>query len=262
MNYTDQIGHNFTLTTPPKRIISIVPSQTELLFDLGLEKEVVGITKFCVYPQQWFKNKKRVGGTKNLNLDKISALKPDLIIANKEENTQEQIELLQKFYPVYTSDISTLEESLNMITDLGIITEKPAAATSLLAKIKDGFTCLEKNKIKKEISVLYLIWQDPFMSVGRDTFINGMLLRCGFKNVLINEGRYPEVNTEKIKELNPGCIFLSSEPYPFKEKHIQTIQKIVPEAKILLVDGELFSWYGSRLIYSSQYFIDLVNNLT
>ena len=101
MIFTDQIGHSFELKTSPKRIISVVPSQTELLFDLALNDKVIGITKFCIHPKEWFRNKVRVGGTKNLNLAKIAALKPDLIIANKEENTQSEIEELQKHYKHY-----------------------------------------------------------------------------------------------------------------------------------------------------------------
>jgi ABC-type Fe3+-hydroxamate transport system substrate-binding protein len=262
MTFTDQIGHTFTLLNRPKRIVSVVPSQTELLFDFGLEEEVVGITKFCIYPIKWFKNKKRVGGTKNLKLHEIDALYPDFIIANKEENTQEQIEFLQQKYPVFTSDIATLNESLEMIKMLGEILGKTNKSEAIISKINKGFTELASMKSNKQISVLYLIWKNPYMSIGGNTFINDMIEESGFKNVLSSESRYPIIDEEKIKTLNPDCIFLSSEPYPFKEKHIKIMNKIVPNTKVILVDGELFSWYGSRLIYSSQYFIDLIDNLT
>ena len=122
--YPDQTGHSINLTAIPKRIISVVPSQTELLFDIGLDEEVIGITKFCVHPEQWFRTKKRVGGTKQLNIDIINSLKPDLIIANKEENTREEISLLQSKYHVWTSDIGHLNDALCMIYDIGSITVK------------------------------------------------------------------------------------------------------------------------------------------
>lgn len=261
MKIIDQIGHQLNFKTTPKRIVSVVPSQTELLYDLGLDNEVVGITKFCIHPKEWFKSKSRVGGTKNLNFDKIAALQPDLIIANKEENTQAEIEALQEIYPVFTSDITNLSESLEMIKLVGEVVGKTQESTQLIAKIENGFKQLAEIPKPDKKTVLYLIWQNPFMSIGSDTFIDDMLNRCGLINVLKAENRYPQIDDQQIKDLNPDVIFLSSEPFPFKEKHIKNIQELVPNSKVILVDGEYYSWYGSRLIHSSQYFIDLLSNL-
>lgn len=260
MLYTDQIGHQFELDSTPKRIISLVPSQTELLYDLGLEKEVVGITKFCIHPKEWFKSKNRIGGTKTVNLKKIADLKPDLIIANKEENTEAEIKALQKIYPVYTSDISNLKESLEMIKQIGEMTSKREFSQKIIQKTIQEFNRLIpfSNKNNK---VLYLIWQDPFMSINQHTFINEMLKLSGFDNVIVNDSVYPEVSIGQIKELNPDFIFLSSEPYPFKEKHLLTFQKQFSKAKIVLVDGEYFSWYGSRLQNAPIYFTNLINEI-
>jgi len=259
MIYTDQINHQFELSATPKRIISLVPSQTELLYDFVLEQEVVGITKFCIHPNSWFKSKNRVGGTKTVDFEKIAALQPDLIIANKEENTQSEIEELQKRYPVYTSDISNLEESLQMIQQIGKITAKENESNKIVEKIQVEFKRIkpfsgEKNK------VLYLIWKDPYMSINQHTFINDMLKLCGFQNLIDGDIGYPELTEKEISELNPDVILLSSEPYPFKEKHIAELQNICQKAKIMLVDGEYFSWYGSRLLGSPDYFIKLLNS--
>ena len=261
MKFTDQIRHVFNLPNIPTRIISLVPSQTELLYDFGLEEKIVGITKFCIHPQEWFETKNRVGGTKKLNFDKIAALKPDLIIANKEENTKEEIEKLQKLYPVFTSDISNLTDSLEMIKLLGEIVGKVQKSNQIVKRIESNFKQLDSILKSDKKSVLYLIWKNPFMSIGKDTFIDDMLTHCGFENIISEKKRYPEISEKELREHSPDFVFLSSEPFPFKEKHVTTIQKITPRSKIVLVDGEYFSWYGSRLIYSPQYFIDLLNNL-
>tara|TARA_B100000809_G_scaffold56168_2_gene52146 strand:- start:287 stop:1069 length:783 start_codon:yes stop_codon:yes gene_type:complete len=258
MTFTDQIGHTFELDGFPNRIISVVPSQTELLYDLGLEDRVLGITKFCIHPKEWLISKKRVGGTKNISLDKVAALNPDLIIANKEENTQAEIEALQKLYPVYTSDISNLAESIKMITDIGIITNTENEALRITVKIQLEFKKL--SKLKNELKrALYLIWKKPYMTINQNRFINNMMIRCGFVNVIKKGVNYPELSEKEIKDLNPEIILLSSEPFPFTEEHITELQSICPDAKVILVDGEYFSWYGSRLSEAPNYFMSLIN---
>lgn len=260
MLYTDQIGHQFELSSTPKRIISLVPSQTELLFHLGLDDDVVGITKFCIHPKEWFNSKNRVGGTKTINIEKIIALKPDFIIANKEENTKIEVKELQKMYPVYTSDISNLSESLEMIQQIGEIISKENESKKMIENIQLQFNGLAPFSEKKN-KVLYLIWKDPYMSVNHHTFISDMLKKAGFHNVIEDENVYPVLSEEQITELNPDFIFLSSEPYPFKEKHLKAVQKQFIKSKIVLVDGEYFSWYGSRLLDTPTYLIDFIDEI-
>ena len=256
----DQLKRNVSLINyPPKRIVSLVPSQTELLHYLGLEDEVVGITKFCVHPTEWFHYKTRVGGTKNVNIEKVASLQPDLIIANKEENVKEQIEQLEKIAPVWISDVNTLDEALSMIQSIGEVTNKQEKAFQLADNVRKSFSTLQTNL---NINVCYLIWKDPYMSIGNDTFINDLLKCCGLHNVFENEERYPTVTIEQIKEKKPEYILLSSEPFPFKQKHIDEINTLIPNAKVLLVDGEMFSWYGSRLLFSAAYFKELINKLS
>lgn len=258
MQLTDHLGNKLEFSKKPQRIISVVPSQTELLYDLGLDKEVVGITKFCIHPECWFREKERIGGTKNLNIDKIISLQPDLIIANKEENTQKDIELLQQHFPVWISDINTLTDALKMIADIGKLTEKEDKAAEIIHTIKSEFDLLKLDfKNKKSIRTAYFIWFNPMMTAANHTFINCMLGICNFENVFADKNRYPEISEQELKEANPELILLSSEPFPFKEKHIAYFQFICPKAKIELVDGEFFSWYGSRLIYAAKYFKQL-----
>lgn len=246
----DQLHRTISLHNIPKRIVSLVPSQTELLYDLGLDEEVIGITKFCVHPGSWFKTKTRVGGTKIVNIEKIIELNPDLIIANKEENSKEDIEALEKLYPVWISDIHTLEDSFEMIRSIGELVDRTQESINLISKIKEE---QKKFKLTTSRKALYFIWYNPWMLVGTDTFIHEMMQLAGFENCL-NQERYPILTHHKIAKLNPEIVLLSSEPFPFKEKHIQELKEILPDAKIILVDGELFSWYGSRLFHSFDYF--------
>ncbi|MGE0636721.1 MAG: ABC transporter substrate-binding protein [Bacteroidia bacterium] len=243
-----------------QRIISLVPSQTELLFDLGLDEEVVGITKFCIHPKEEVAQKEKVGGTKNLNIEKIRSLNPTLIIANKEENEKEQIEELEKLFPVWISDVTDLQSALEMIAAVGKMTGKEKEAEELSNNISKAFASYAPLRETK--STAYFIWQNPMMVAGNNTFINDMLKRCGFNNCFQNlDGHYPEISPAQLQQANPEIILLSSEPYPFQEKHVEAFQKICPAAKIILVDGELFSWYGSRLLQAPSYFQKLAESL-
>jgi ABC-type Fe3+-hydroxamate transport system substrate-binding protein len=257
--YTDQLKRHVILQSAPQRIVSLVPSQTELLFSLGLNETVVGITKFCVHPNEWFRTKTRVGGTKQVNMAAIQRLYPDLIIANKEENVKEQIESLSEKYPVWISDIKNLQEALQMIQCIGVITGKEKEANTLYQEITLNFR--ELVPLATRSRTAYLIWQNPYITVGGDTFINTLMHYCGFENVFANHYRYPETNVQQLKEMNPELVLLSSEPYLFKEKHVAQLKQHLPNSHIMLIDGELFSWYGSRLLKAPAYFTTLINEL-
>lgn len=254
--FFDQCGNQLTLHAVPLRIISLVPSQTELLFDLGVDEEVVGITRYCVHPTHWKSGKTLIGGTKKFDFEIIDSLKPDLIIGNKEENYKEGIELLQQKYPVWMSDIFSFQDALEMIAAVGVITNRVNQAKELVSSISNAFLNLQKWETYR---ALYLIWRKPWMAAASNTFIDAMLQKLGLVNALKNLERYPELKSEEIAELNPDLILLSSEPYPFSEKHIEEIKTLCPSSKILLVDGEMFSWYGSRLKQAPAYFNSLVS---
>jgi ABC-type Fe3+-hydroxamate transport system substrate-binding protein len=253
---------NLTNGKKYSRIISLVPSQTELLFDLGLNEEVIGITKFCIHPEEWFRNKTRVGGTKNINFKMIQSISPDLIIANKEENLKEQVEDLAASYDVWGTDVNDLYDALNMINGLGILTGKVEAAALLALKIQTGFKDLERKNFKeKKIPAAYFIWKDPYMVAGGDTFINDMMQYAGLENIFAEKRRYPQICLEEIKKKKCEWILLSSEPYPFKQKHKEEIQIQLPGIRVELVDGEMFSWYGSRMLKSIDYFKSFQNKM-
>lgn len=257
MIFTDQLGNDISLEKNPERIISLVPSQSEFLWDIGLKNEIIGITKFCIHPGEMFSKVERIGGTKTLNIEKIRSLKPDLIIGNKEENEKEQIEILQKEFNVWMSDIYSLNDSLKMMDEIGKMTGREKESKKVIEKIRSGF---KDSKAPTFGKAIYLIWKDPFIAAGKNTFIDEMLSYCGFENA-IKETRYPQITAEKISLIRPEYILLSSEPYPFAEKHIQELKRFCTDSKIILADGEFFSWYGSRLQYAPDYFKKLRENL-
>jgi ABC-type Fe3+-hydroxamate transport system substrate-binding protein len=251
---TDPLGNSLRIDHAPQRIVSLVPSLTELLYDLGLRNEVAGITKFCIHPDEWFRTKKRIGGTKTVHLGEVRALKPDLILANKEENVQEQVEALAAEFPTWSSDITTLEGALDAIRSIGQLVHREGEARALVARILDAFEELEPV-FENRPDTGYLIWRDPWMTVGHDTFIHDMMERLGVHNAFSDRTRYPEISIEEMQRCE--YLLLSSEPYPFKQAHVAELQAQLPHTHILLVDGELFSWYGSRLLHSPAYFSEL-----
>ncbi len=252
------MGRNIAVPTRPLRIISLVPSQTELLYDLGMGDRVCGITKFCVHPEEWFRSKTRVGGTKNVNYDRVKELQPDLIIANKEENDQVQIEALAKDYPVWVSDIKKMSDALAMIQQVGALVNDETKAAELIDTIAKGFAGIKRAATPTPVA--YFIWRNPWMCAGGDTFISNTIENMGWVNVLKDALRYPEITLQQLIPLQPQLVLLSSEPYPFKDQHIAEIKAVLPNAKVQLVDGEMFSWYGSRLVQASGYLSELVEN--
>jgi ABC-type Fe3+-hydroxamate transport system substrate-binding protein len=246
-------------TIAPQRIVCLVPSLTELVVNLGAGAELVGCTKFCIHPATVKQTCTVVGGTKNVNITKVHALKPDLIIANKEENTQAQIHALQQYYTVHITNVNTYNDALVMIAQIGNVLHKQANAQALI----NTLTHLQTNyHYASTVRVAYLMWNNPYMLAANNTFIHSMLALAGFTNVFAMQERYPIVALEDIIMAEPQFILLSSEPFPFKQKHINALQSQVPEGmRVVGVNGELFSWYGNRLTQSFEYFNTLQDTL-
>lgn len=226
-------------------IVSLVPSLTELLFDLGLEAQVKGRTRFCIHPKEKVKSVPIVGGTKTPDLEKIRQINPNLIIANREENRKEHIEELQKEFEVILTEISTIEEALFEIHEIGKKCGVSESAEKLIFDIQQ-----EMNRAPdvNPLTAAYLIWRKPWMSVGHDTYIHSVMEHWKLKNVYEEKVRYPTITLEALSLKKPRLILLSSEPYPFKEKHIAEVSEICSGSDIMLVNGEWFSWYGSRML--------------
>ncbi len=242
----------------PSRIISLVPSITELLIYLGLTDRVIGITKFCVHPPGLRLLKTIIGGTKSIRIDNVRDLKPDLIIANKEENVKEQVDELAGDYPVLLTDISSMEDACQMIIAVGILCNCQPASTQLVEDIQCEFKKLEDRPITN-ILAAYLIWRDPYMAAGGDTFISNLMQMAGYLNVFADRQRYPIINIQDILQAGCKCLLLSSEPFPFKSSHADELRDLLPGIEIILVDGEMFSWYGSRLLHFVSYVSSMEN---
>lgn len=255
ISITDQCYREVTLQNRPLRIISLVPSQTELLIALGVEENLVGITRYCVHPAGLTDRITVVGGTKKVVTARLYELQPDLIICNKEENTPQIVMDCDQIAPTYVSDIATLDDALEMIVDLGKLTGASFKAKSIANTIKIAFNGIKPVATKPK--VLYLIWQDPYMSIGVNTFINDMLQRAGFDNVTAQLSRYPELTLAQMVDLKPDVIMLSSEPYAFNDVDrdvvVNAFAKAESQPKVVHVDGEMFSWYGSRLTEVPSY---------
>lgn len=228
----------------PQRIVSTVPSQTELLHALGLEKQVVGITAYCEHPAHWLQEKTVIGGTKNLQIEKIKGLQPDLILAGKEENVKEQIEALERTIPVWVSDVRDVGSALQMIQQVGTLTAKETAAQNLAAEIE----ALRLPPAEKPVKAAFYIWKDPWMLAGPDTFIDAMLQEAGLENVAPQrDQRYPTLTPDELAQLNPQLVLLTSEPYNFCAGEAHEVGELLPEARIKITEGSYFTWYGSRM---------------
>ena len=254
----DQLDRIVDLEKQPQRIISLVPSLTELLVDLGLENKIVGITRFCIHPKHLRKKVTVIGGTKQVRNKKIQKLKPDLIFANKEENQPEDIKSLEEICPIHVSDVQIIEDCYKLIDQYGNLTDTAEQAKLINDKIKNAqadFTNFIKDK--PQLKVAYLIWKDPWMAVGGDSFIHEMLKINNYDNVFKHQKRYPEIKLADLQQAD--LVFLSTEPYPFKKENTKELP--VGPAKVRIVDGEYFSWYGSRLIQAFGYFKKLRKQL-
>ena len=258
---SDALDRSVRLDAPPERIVSLVPSQTELLAYLDLADQVVGITRFCERPEDWREQKPIVGGTKQVKVDAVRDLDPDLILANHEENTPEDVEALADVAPVYVTDVATVPDAIAMIRTVGRLTNRSDAAQALADDIETAFNDLGDFSAVRSA---YLIWRDPFMTVGHDTIIHDIMARGGFENVFGDRTRYPEVSLDELAAVDPDVLLLPDEPFPFptKEKFSADLREALSDAKIEFVDGQLFSWYGPRLLDTPSYLTELRSDLS
>ena len=248
--FIDQTGRELKISESINKIVCLVPSITELLFFFGLEEKIVGITEYCVHPEKQVKNANKIGGPKNPDIEKIKELEPDLVIGSVEENTQNKIEKISEFAPVWLSDVKSVDSACKMITSLGELFDKTDLAENIANNIKKGFKEFDRSQ---KVKVAYLIWENPLMTVGNDTFIDNILGQMGFINVFANKNRYPKIEPEELANSGAEFILLPSEPYDFKNEHIEQYKKLCPNAKAILVDGQMFSWYGNHMLVALGY---------
>lgn len=255
MEFTDQLGNTIYLQQPPQRIVSLVPSQSEYIWYLGLQNQLAGITKFCVHPEQMFRSVERVGGTKQIDMAKIRKLNPDLIIGNKEENVKEQIEELSREFNVWMSDVNTFEGAFEMMLSVGKMCERQEDASKIVEQLRADLPSIKG--VFNGLTVAYFIWNQPWMVAAGNTFIHHVLQYAGLNVVPLSAQRYPQLTEAELMNLAPQLCFLSSEPFPFAEKHAEELRQLLPHSKIIFTDGEMLSWYGSRLLYLPDYLMSL-----
>jgi ABC-type Fe3+-hydroxamate transport system substrate-binding protein len=247
------------LARAPHRIISLVPSITELVCELGLAGDLVGRTGFCIHPKEVVRAIPKVGGTKSVNLEKIRELAPTHVIVNVDENKKEIADALAAFVPnlIVTHPLAP-EDNLALYRQIGSAFGRERAADALCEKFSLEFTRI-KNMTFKSTNVLYLIWKGPWMTVSRDTYISRTLALFGLQTLPeLAEARYP-----KLKELDVAgaeLVLLSSEPYRFQQKHADEIQKQL-QKPCRLIDGEMTSWYGPRAIAGLAYLAEYAASL-
>lgn len=256
---TDARGHRTELERPPRRIVSLVPSQTELLAYLGLDETVVGVTRFCERPGHWRSEKTIVGGTKDVDVNTVRNLAPDLILANYEENTRADVEALDEIAPVFVTKVTTVTKALDMIRTVGTLTSTSDQTSTLAGQIISRFSQLPAFP---PLRAAYLIWREPYMAVGGNTFIHDVMSWAGFENVYGDQTRYPEVSLEDLADKEADIILCASEPFPFHQKdHFTANLCDALSSSIELVDGQPFSWYGPRLLDTPDYLSELRQTL-
>ncbi|MCK4663062.1 MAG: ABC transporter substrate-binding protein [Bacteroidales bacterium] len=256
--FTDDLKRKIEINYHPNRIISLVPSITELLFDLGLDKNIVGITDYCIHPKELVKEKTKIKGPANINFEIINKLNPDLIIANKEENIKSEVLKLSEKYKIWVSNVNSYNEALNLILSIGELTGTYEIAQNIKENIDKKFKNLKLPD--RKLKIAYIIWKKPYLSINNETYIGSIIEKCGCVNIFGDkQERYPKIKVEEIINLFPDYIYLSSEPYSFIEKDVNEIKKLIPDVNVKIVDGEMFSWYGSRMLKATDYFEKLFN---
>jgi ABC-type Fe3+-hydroxamate transport system substrate-binding protein len=251
----DASGVALELLHPPRRIVSLIPSTTETLCALGLADALVGVTVYCVEPRDVVRTKKRIGGEKDPDLDAIRTLRPDLVIANVEENLREHVDALRASgIPVWVTFPRTVREAIRMIRELGEVTatrDRAGALADELDRLYDSVAAAVATR--SPVSVFYAVWRGPYMTIGRDTYIHDMLRVCGGRNVFDDRvERYPVVTLDEVAARRPDVVLLPDEPFRFRRSHVgdfasYTDVPAVRAGRIHLVDGKPFSWHGPRI---------------
>jgi len=251
----DDLGRAVTLKGPARRIVSLVPSITETLFALGAGDSVVGLTEYCIHPAGGVADKARVGGTKNIDMNRILELKPDLIIANVEENRKPQVEALERSrLKVFVTYPKSIEGCIKMIADVAALCGADDRAGKLLDSIRTEARQARERAVRPAPGVVCPIWKSPYMTVNRDTFVDSVIVGAGGRNLFGDHAdRYPTFELQELKALRPEIILLPTEPYRFTEPDLDDFISLgndipaVRHRRLHIVQGELLSWYGPRL---------------
>ncbi|MFD2366238.1 helical backbone metal receptor [Pseudoduganella sp. GCM10020061] len=255
MTYIDAIGQHHN-TAPDARIVSLVPSVTELLCDLGLAPQLVGRTGFCIHPAEAVAAIPKVGGTKDVNLDKLRRIAPTHVVVNVDENEKPTVDEIARFVPhIVVTHPNAPRDNLALYRLLGDIFAREDEAEALCAAFEREYALLQAAP-RRPNRVLYCIWKDPWMAVSQDTYIAAMLAEIGWTVPQLGEARYPRFEWSDALVRSLDQVLLSTEPYRFTEEHADALERQLGKP-VRLVDGEMLSWYGSRAVRGLRYLREL-----
>lgn len=263
MIFIDDLGNELNFDKKPKRIISLVPAITETLYDLNLEELIIGVTKECTYPIHFKSTKQIVGDTKTIELEILKELKPDLVFCNTTINSLEIITKLQKVTKVYITKVITIDDSKQMIKNLGILLNRRTEADLLNRKID---LKLEDFKLFitsfNTLKVAYFTGYNPWIATGNKTYTNSLLSLNKYTNIYNAQNYLPKINPKRIRhDGDPEILFFPSKPFTFEDQHAFEISEYTNRSSAVFIDGEMFGWFGSRLIKAFEYFKTLRNRL-
>jgi len=259
MQFNDDLERRIYLDKAPRKIISLCPSLSETLYDLGLAECIAGRTDYCVHPQELADRVPSVGGPKSVSIDAVKKIGPDLILIVKEENDKKNIEKLTALgYKCFIFDINSVSDALKMLVKLGKIFGLEKKASKIHDNVVKGLDSIKG--IGNGASFLYMVWNSPYMACATDNYINSLLNHAGLSNCLSDRlKRYVIMPLNSLKSLSPELVLLPSEPYRYTFADRAKFEKIFPAARVELVDGEMFCWYGSRMAKASEYIKKLLN---
>jgi len=263
--FIDAIGQEHTVAESP-RILCLVPSITELLFDLDLADQLVGRTAFCVHPKDWVKQVKSIGGTKQVNMDKVKPLNATHLIVNVDENPKELVDELARFIPhVVVTHPNAPSDNIELYKLLGNIFDRRDQAARLISEFQAARTHAQMTACElPEKKVLYFIWKDPWMTIAPETYISQALMGANMITLpQQSDKRYPEVDLESGILDDVDAVLFSSEPFLFKESHLDEFADTygIARDKLHIIDGEMTSWYGSRAIAGLRYLSDFAKRV-
>ncbi|MCX6118501.1 MAG: helical backbone metal receptor [Proteobacteria bacterium] len=237
------------------RIVSLVPSLTHLICEVGLRDYLVGCTNFCVDPPGLYRSVALIGGTKDPDLLQIQKLNPTHILANKEENNLQDIQFCSKIGRLFDYSPTSINEVPTMFDELAETLELPDLFDAMKNKLTSEIASLKGRKNRGSKSFIYLVWKNPLMAAGPSTYISSILEAAGFKNIIDDSSsRYPKLSIQDIQNLKPEVVFLSSEPYPFRQRDKMDMIIHIPESTSMeFIDGKLMSWFGARSANALSY---------
>jgi ABC-type Fe3+-hydroxamate transport system substrate-binding protein len=257
----DIAGNEIQLKEPPERIVSLVPSLTETIIDLGCVNQLAGCTGFCL-EIEGTAEAREIGGVRDPDIELIRSLNPDLVLAGREENQKKDIEMIKGFSRVYVCEPRTVGDAIGIINDIGVLLHETETASAWARKIHEYRVKL--NELRQDTTPVrfgYLVWWDPMMVAAGDTYISSLLEEGPFLNAFGDMKRYPQVEESELINRDMDIIFISSEPYGFDDNLIGDIRKLTGDIPVERIDGRMCGWYGTGTCKGLKYILEQISDI-